>query len=86
MIRKSYPHHVSLYLDSAQHRQLQQLVKRTGRDASKHLRTALALYLEQQSKPKRPPKSEPPAQPTPTRTQDAVPTGEVLPIVLIWGD
>ena len=87
MTRKSYPHHVSLYLDSAQHRQLQQLVKRTGKDASKHLRAALALYLEQLSKPKRTPKAEPaPAQPSPARAQDAVPTGEVLPIVLIWGD
>lgn len=79
MTRKSYPHHVSLYLSGDQHRQLRRLVKRTGIDASKHLRAALELYLEHQQ-PKR---RAPPATSKPER---AIPTGEVLPAVYIWGD
>jgi hypothetical protein len=83
MTRKSYPHHVSLYLSAEQHQRLRQLVKRSGIDASKHLRAALDLYLEHQQ-PKR--KAKPAAATPKPKPERAIPTGEVLPAVYIWGD
>ncbi len=77
MSRRSYPHHVSLYLSEEQHRQLRELVKRTGVDASKHLRRALRTHLELGGK--RP-------GPETTRAKRAVPTGEVLPELYFFGD
>ena len=85
MTRKRFPHHISLYLDAEQHRQLRQLVKNTSVDASKHLRAALALYLEhRQSKKKEKPKK--PSPPRPHPHDRAFPTGEVLPVVAVWSD
>ena len=79
--RRTYPHHVSLYLNDEQRALLSKIVAQTNIDASKHLRRALTMYVEAKGHLwlRHQPKTHP-------GHERAGRTGEQLPVLILWSD